>query len=233
MNKGNGLFVDETTSRWADPSLEAAQVSATTPPDRSNNQAWRMFAADFNGDGLQDIVLGSRTYIRRESPLVYVNDGNGRFAALDPTRFTGSGNYCGEGAMPLDLNGDGVADVLHADLLPGADGAYGTGNEGVRLIASIAQGAAGRKPEPPRHVNARVAHAEVKLAWLAPPFGPRPGGYQLEVGTAPGLSDLVNLRLSTTTTAMTFAGVPQGRYFVRLRSALDAQLSPPSAELAV
>ena len=109
------------------------------------------------------------------------------------------------GSALVDVNGDGYPDLVLGQIrdmdITHIDGAS---------VIFLNDGA-GRKPEPPRHVNAQVAHAEVKLAWLAPPFGPRPGGYQLEVGTAPGLSDLVNVRLSTTAKAMTFAGVPQGR----------------------
>ena len=42
---------------------------------------------------------------------------------------TGSQQWFGEASYPIDLNGDGLLDIISADLMPGPDGIYGTEDE--------------------------------------------------------------------------------------------------------
>ena len=91
--------------------------------------------------------------------------------------------------------------------------------------------AAAGAPPAPVGLSSSVAGSTVTLAW-----GPGPGttgavSYQLEVGSAPGLSNLfVSEYLSP---GLVAPGVPDGLYFVRVRARNAAGFSGPSNELAV
>ena len=50
--------------------------------------------------------------VRVQSPLVYRNDGSGRFQAMSPVPFAGSSRSFGALAMPADVNDDTVVDFV-------------------------------------------------------------------------------------------------------------------------
>lgn len=83
-------------------------------------------------------------------------------------------------------------------------------------------------PEAPQHVSAQVEGDTVTLTWDAVPGA---AGYQLEAGTAPGLTDAAKAIVTAPT--FTVSGVPAGYYYVRVRAGTAASVSAPSAELAV
>ena len=109
VNRGGTWFVDETPARMGDQ-------SATTPerdPDGDPlYNAAEPSMHDVNRDGCPDLVMLGGGRVRTESPLVYRNDGSGRFQAMSPVPFVGSSRYFGGGAVPADVNGDGAIDFV-------------------------------------------------------------------------------------------------------------------------
>ena len=53
-------------------------------------------------------------------------------------------------------------------------------------------------PSAPRSLTASVNGSNVTLAWIAPPDGPPPSGYRIDVGNGPGLSNLVVFPVGST-----------------------------------
>jgi hypothetical protein len=85
-----------------------------------------------------------------------------------------------------------------------------------------------RVPAPPVGVDVRVANNSVDIAW-APDTGSRPTSYFLDVGSSPGATDLASIPMAGT--RLTAPGVPNGRYYLRVRAANSAGVSAPSAEV--
>jgi len=90
-----------------------------------------------------------------------------------------------------------------------------------------------RKPRPPAALVSQVAASSVVLSWS-------PGGtpaavirHVLEVGSAPGLSDIFTGLDVGLQTSFAARGVPPGRYYVRVRAGNYTGLSAPSNEVVV
>jgi hypothetical protein len=77
-----------------------------------------------------------------------------------------------------------------------------------------------------------VAGTRVDFSFTAPRGSPVATAYTLEVGSAPGLSNLATLTLPPQPT-LSIPGVPAGRYYVRVRGSNVAGVSGPSNELVV
>ena len=88
ISKGNRQFVDETADR-----LPAADSSGGFDGPRFSN-AHSVDVLDFNQDGAPDFFLGflRRGGLARDMPLVWLNDGAGRFTALKVGDFVTPGN---------------------------------------------------------------------------------------------------------------------------------------------
>ena len=104
INRGGPSFSDETPARMGDQ-------SATTPErDAEGNELFNDGAPrmhDVDRDGCADLVMSrGHAPVRTQSPLVYRNDGSGRFQAMSPVPFAGSDRYFGFDAVPADVNGD-------------------------------------------------------------------------------------------------------------------------------
>lgn len=95
----------------------------------------------------------------------------------------------------------------------------------------LAVGGAPIPPTPPFALEGTVAGSSVSLAWAAPPIGSGPFTYVLEVGSAPGLSNLG--QLPTPTASFAASGVPPGIYYVRVRAIGLAGVSPPGNEIVL
>jgi 5-hydroxyisourate hydrolase-like protein (transthyretin family) len=85
----------------------------------------------------------------------------------------------------------------------------------------IVVGGAPSPPGPPNFTSFTAVGSTVTLAWTAPALGTATS-YIIEAGSAPGLANLVTYDTGNTNTTATFAGVPPGTYYVRLR-AVNAQ----------
>ena len=134
VNRGGTSFVDETPARMGDQ-------SATTPerdPDGDPlNNAAQPRMHDVNRDGCPDLVMLGGGRVRTESPLVYRNDGSGRFQAMSPVPFVGSSRYLGGGAVPADVNGDGAIDFVVPYHNEGPDREFGTADDFAMLVTLL------------------------------------------------------------------------------------------------
>ena len=134
VNRGGSSFADETLARMGDQ-------SATTPerhPDGAplyNSAAPTMH--DVDRDGCVDLVMSRGTRVRTESPLVYRNDGSGRFQAMSPVPFVGSDRYFGHSAVPAEVNGDAAIDFVAPWRSAGPDRRYGTADDFTMLVALL------------------------------------------------------------------------------------------------
>ena len=91
MNRGNGTFADETSSRLRLGEWFGGRVGEHT------DVPWAQWVEvlDFNGDGAPDFAVqftGGWGYWPRDQPLVWLNDGRGRFAALRAGDFVSPGD---------------------------------------------------------------------------------------------------------------------------------------------
>ena len=134
VNRAGTWFGDETLARMGDQ-------RATTPertPDGNplhNDAEPRMH--DVDRDGCPDLVMSRGSAVRTESPLVYRNDGSGRFRAMSPVPFVGSSRNFGFGAVPADVNGDGAIDFVVPYHNNGPDREYGTADDFAMLVTLV------------------------------------------------------------------------------------------------
>ena len=73
--------------------------------------------------------------------------------------------------------------------------------------------------------------SSISLSWSAPVAGDPPTAYILEVGSAPGLSNLATLNTGNTLTTFQASGVPTGQYYFRVRAINAFATSSPSNEV--
>ena len=93
---------------------------------------------DVDRDGCADLVMSrSLGFVRTESPLVYRNDGSGRFQGMSPEPFVGSERYFGTYATPADVDGDTVIDFVVPFRDHGPDGLYETADDVTTLITLL------------------------------------------------------------------------------------------------
>ena len=134
VNRGGVSFDDETAAWMGDQ-------SATTPersPDGNplyNAGGLRMH--DVDRDGCADLVMLRSAHVRTESPLVYRNDGSGRFHAISPVPFAGSAPYFGAHAVPADVNGDEAIDIVVPYREEGPDGSLGTADDFTMVVTLL------------------------------------------------------------------------------------------------
>jgi glucose/arabinose dehydrogenase len=87
-------------------------------------------------------------------------------------------------------------------------------------------------PAAPAALDASVSGRNVLLQWSAPTSGPAPTGYRLEAGSSSGASDIAVFS-SGPSLSVGVAGVPDGRYFVRVRGVANGAVGPASNEVEV
>ena len=86
-------------------------------------------------------------------------------------------------------------------------------------------------PERPFNLAADVTGSTVRLSWAAPSIGTGPFQYVIEVGSGPGLSNIVVA--ASAVPELAAMGVAPGVYYVRVRAVGVAGTSPVSNEIAV
>lgn len=176
------------------------------------------------GDGYQQ-----RTFLRFfQTPFttVFLEDETGFgtivMLAVNQQNDTGSGGIYNQSGPRLGVLNPGTYEFAYElesrdNDVDGAASSTATGS--VQLIL--------RKPLPPTTLTAQVNGFVVNLAWSPSPDA---SSYQLEAGSAPGLSDLFIGDVGNVTGLQ--ATVPAGVYYVRVRAKIAGLLSVASNEVA-
>lgn len=99
----------------------------------------------------------------------------------------------------------------------------------VSTDAALTVAAPAPAPAAPTNFSAAVNGTTVTFSWTPPAGGA--SSYDLEVGSAPGAGNLGHFALSASPS--TFAGVPLGTYYTRLRSLGTGGSSAPTADVTV
>jgi 5-hydroxyisourate hydrolase-like protein (transthyretin family) len=86
-------------------------------------------------------------------------------------------------------------------------------------------------PEAPTSVQAFMQDGLLTMTWLQPQRGGPATGYIVEAGSATGLTNIGSV--SVPGRSLTFAGVPPGFYFLRVRATNAGGVSAPSAEVMI
>jgi hypothetical protein len=143
------------------------------------------------------------------------------------------GTVSGTSNLPSKATGSAATTVTSSNWSPGvyfvrvrAQSASGTGAPSNEVTAAV-----GGVPAAPVNLASGVSGTLVGMSWAMPGVGPAATSYILEIGSAPGLSDLAKAPLSTTW-ILTNRGV-RGKYYVRVRAKDSAGVSWPSGEVIV
>ena len=135
VSRGATSFADETTARMGD---QSATTSERDPSGELLHNTAKPTMHDVDRDGCADLVMSqSDTDVRTESPLVYRNDGSGRFRAMSPVPFAGSDRYFGWNAVPAEVNGDAAIDFVLPRHNNGPDGRYDTADDFTTLMTLL------------------------------------------------------------------------------------------------
>ncbi|HEY7173091.1 MAG TPA: right-handed parallel beta-helix repeat-containing protein [Vicinamibacterales bacterium] len=143
------------------------------------------------------------------------------------------GTQSGKSNLSSKSTGSTATTVTSTNWTPGfyflrvrAQSAAGNGAASNEVTAAV-----GGVPAAPINLAAGVSGTLVGMSWAMPGVGPAATSYILELGSAPGLSDLGQAPL-TTTWILTNRG-KSGKYYVRVRAKDAAGTSWPSSEITV
>jgi hypothetical protein len=147
-------------------------------PDVDGNVIW----ADYDNDGRLDIVITGLINWPRFA-AVFHNNGNGTFTDIR----AGFTPVSGDGLVCADLDRDGDLDLLISGYTD-PNFAYMA-----RLYRNY-NNVSNTPPSAPASLSASVSGSGVTLSWLPAADANQSGGltYNLRIGSAPGLSDIVN-----------------------------------------
>jgi hypothetical protein len=108
--------------------------------------------------------------------------------------------------------------------------AAGPGPASAELVLTVGAGGLAA-PGAPQSVDATMVGRRLVLWWWPPIDGGTPSDYVVEAGSATGLTNIATLPVGAR--AFTYDPVPNGFYFLRVRSRNAAGVSAPSAEVMV
>jgi Metallo-peptidase family M12/Bacterial Ig domain len=141
----------------------------------------------------------------------------------------------------LNLGGTGTTFAANAPagtyfLRVAGRSACGVGATSSDITASVLSGGGGGGggvvPVPPSGLNASVSGRVISLSWTPPSTGATPTSYVVDVGTISGSSNLGSFNTGSTATSVSGTVAP-GRYFIRMRTRANTNLSAPSSEVIV
>lgn len=99
------------------------------------------------------------------------------------------------------------------------------------LLLAASSVASAAAPEPPTSPSAVVAGRRVTVTWLAPVSGSVPLGYIVEAALSPGGATVAAFLVIQP--SIVVDAVPDGVYYIRIRSGNAEGISPPSTEVMV
>ena len=107
-------------------------------------------------------------------------------------------------------------------------GVSASSNEALVVVGAVCNTSV--SPSPPSGLVATSSGSAVVLSWTAPGTGCAPQSFYIEAGSAPGRTDLADFPTGNPSTVFKGDGVPDGTYYVRVRSWTPAGKSAPSNE---
>jgi hypothetical protein len=182
-------------------------------------------------------VIGATTFAKIVQGMVVLNNSPGAYNFLsNPNCFQDAiahnlGHAIGLGHSEQSTalmwadpqsNCTGAPTPLSADDLAGVRAIYPGGPAGGTTL-----------PGSPTNLAAMVSGTTVTLTWAAPASGGAPSTYVVEAGSFSGAANLANALTNSLATGATFAGVPPGTYFVRVRARNAAGSGGASNEIIV
>ena len=85
-------------------------------------------------------------------------------------------------------------------------------------VAAVVKGNCTAPPPAPTDVRATVAGGQVTIQWGLPTTSDGPTAFSIEVGSGPGLANLLFLPVFNYTQRSLSGGGPPGTYYIRMRS---------------
>jgi hypothetical protein len=131
----------------------------------------------------------------------------------------GHPDQAGQSVNTIMHSTTGNIDRLQSDDVAGASTLYG----GAAPTASSA-------PAAPDSLTAGASGSSVTLSWRAPSSGGSPTRYVVEAGSVTGSANLANSSTGSTATTFSASNVGAGVYYIRVRAANGAGVSPASNE---
>ncbi|MBO9418499.1 VCBS repeat-containing protein [Labrenzia sp. R4_2] len=111
ISDGNGGFVDETATRLGPQTDEISPLTATGGYNLNTASNGSPLFLDVNGDGHQDIFVNTSQSFSSTNPLLYLNYGDGTFAAIQ-TNFVPQNVTLPISGLLSDLNNDSRIDAV-------------------------------------------------------------------------------------------------------------------------
>ena len=126
----NGTEFFDATSEYITHTDE--MLAVTHPEYGFNINFGKAKLFDLNEDGFDDIFITNGPPVDSNNPLILLNNGSNNFHPVPAEVYntiTNGNTWTGEYSYPIDLNSDGLLDMVGSDLTGGPDGEYGTGDE--------------------------------------------------------------------------------------------------------
>lgn len=107
---------------------------------------------------------------------------------------------------------------------------FGTGPASAEIVLTLGSGGT-VAPNPPSNLFVWTSGGRLTMTWAAPSSGTVPTGYVVEAGTASGLANIASINV--TGRSFVFDPVPNGFFFLRVRSRSAAGLGAPTSEVMI